>query len=219
MNYKLEIEKNEVYRYLGYGTDYPDEKIMKIIDECCQKIVSVAVPRWAYRTFDIKIAEGSVILDKDILLHSYDLAKNLKTCSKAAIFCATLSQEIDKLINMAQTNNMAEAVILDACASAAIESLCDYVENLIKDENVGATFPSRFSPGYGDFSLSVQGELLNLLNASRRIGVCVTNENILTPRKSVTAVFGISNSDVQQQSCEACSMKNSCVYRPKGGKR
>jgi cobalamin-dependent methionine synthase I len=40
----------------------------------------------------------------------------------------------------------------------------------------------------------VQGELLGMLNAERKIGLYATPENTLIPRKSVTAIIGVKQS-------------------------
>ena len=47
----------------------------------------------------------------------------------------------------------------------------------------------RYSPGYGDWDLTVQAELLRLVGAEA-ISVTCTETSILQPRKSVTAVIG-----------------------------
>jgi cobalamin-dependent methionine synthase I len=53
------------------------------------------------------------------------------------------------------------------------------------------TLTPRFSPGYGDFPLSYQRVLIDLLDAPRVLGVSVTPSDLLVPVKSVTAVVGI----------------------------
>ena len=51
----------------------------------------------------------------------------------------------------------------------------------------------RFSPGYGDFPMESSKDLVGLLDAGRRIGLTVSQSGILIPRKSVTAVLGVSD--------------------------
>jgi cobalamin-dependent methionine synthase I len=47
----------------------------------------------------------------------------------------------------------------------------------------------RFSPGYGDWTLDNQPQVLQLAEAER-IGITLTESNIMIPRKSVSAVIG-----------------------------
>jgi len=50
--------------------------------------------------------------------------------------------------------------------------------------------PTRFSPGYGDMPLSFQRVLFTQLDAGR-LGVALTDGNMLSPEKSVLAVCGV----------------------------
>ena len=92
---------------------------------------------------------------------------------------------------------MSRALALDCCASAAVEELCDQIELELQGKFPGCFFPYRFSPGYGDLPLEVQGELLHLLDAPRRVGLCANESSLLTPRKSVTAILGISEKELE----------------------
>ena len=75
-----------------------------------------------------------------------------------------------------------------------IEAYCDACQKELSTEAAkeGLYLRSRFSPGYGDFSLDYQKELLILLDAPKRIGLTVTDSMMLTPTKSVTAVMGLT---------------------------
>ena len=98
---------------------------------------------------------------------------------------------MDALLRRTQLADLSRCLVLESCATAAIEEVCDRAEGLIAAEFPGKSLTSRFSPGYGDLPVTVQGEFLALLDAPRRIGLCATGSSILTPRKSVTAVLGL----------------------------
>ena len=49
------------------------------------------------------------------------LARALRGCGTAALICATLGQAADRLLARAQVQDMAWALMLDACASALVE--------------------------------------------------------------------------------------------------
>jgi hypothetical protein len=112
---------------------------------------------------------------------------------KSVLICAaTLGEEFDRLLRQIQLTDMAGAVILDSLAGEYLESFCDKKESAIFPALKGmpATV-RRFSPGYGDFPLSVNRDVVTVLNASIKIGLCVTEEYILTPQKSITGVVGV----------------------------
>ncbi|MBR3258643.1 MAG: vitamin B12 dependent methionine synthase, partial [Eggerthellaceae bacterium] len=46
-------------------------------------------------------------------------------------------------------------------------------------------------PGYGDLPLEVQPDLLGLLDASRRLGITLSDSLLMSPTKSVTAIVGL----------------------------
>ena len=70
---------------------------------------------------------------------------------------------------------MTLALLMEGCASAAVESLCDRAQQALVEES-GLYGTDRFSPGYGDFPLAFQPVLLSLLDAPRRMGLHVTAE-------------------------------------------
>ena len=63
------------------------------------------------------------------------------------------------------------------------------------------------------------GPLLDLLDAPRRAGLCATANHLLTPRKSVTAILGVSSGEIEKKnrSCLGCPAQGSCQYRKAGG--
>ncbi len=72
----------------------------------------------------------------------------------------------------------------------------------------------RFSPGYGDFSIEHQGEILRMLDSAKKIGLSMTGGNMLAPTKSVTAVIGLGReaATCPPGGCEGCG-KADCIYR------
>lgn len=55
----------------------------------------------------------------------------------------------------------------------------------------------RFSPGYGDFALSHQEKFLNAINATKLIGITLSEGGIMIPEKSVSAIMGLSKIDTK----------------------
>jgi 5-methyltetrahydrofolate--homocysteine methyltransferase len=133
---------------------------------------------------------------------------------------ATLGTKIEREIRMAQVSDMTKTIILDCCASTAIEQVCDKVQEDIEAEvkASGGFITSRYSPGYGDMPIEQQKDFVALLDTHRKIGLTATKNNILTPRKSVTAVIGISKTMIKntKRDCETCNFKDKCMYRKEG---
>ncbi len=210
---------DEVLRYMGCPPEGADGALRAQAEACSLEVLSVIRPRWSWRAVGIAFEAEGVRLEHGLLLPGADLKAHLSGCERAAVFCATLGAETDGLIRRAERLDMARALMLDCCASAAAEAVCDQAEAEIQAHFPACSFPFRYSPGYGDLPLEVQGELLALLDAPRRVGLCATESHLLTPRKSVTAILGIAGGKLEQKkrSCLGCPARESCPYRKAGG--
>ena len=213
------LDSREILRYMGCPPDKAGEELRNLVADCSRQVLDTVRPRWAWRLLEVKPEEDGVRLEGGLLLPGEDLKRHLSGCGRAAVFCATLGAETDALIRKTEQLDMGRALALDCCASAAVEELCDQIELELQGKFHGCFFLYRFSPGYGDLPLTVQGELLNLLDAPRRVGLCATGSSLLTPRKSVTAILGISEQELEQthRSCLGCPARESCQYRKAGG--
>mgnify|MGYP000808145703 CR=1 FL=1 len=82
----------------------------------------------------------------------------------------------------------------------------------------GTYLTGRFSPGYGDWDIAVQPLVAAALDTARRAGLCVTDTNLMTPRKSVTAILGVSDHPVKGHlaGCGHCVLRTRCEYRKRG---
>lgn len=213
------LNTDEVLRYMGCPPDKADAGLRGQVEACARELLGVIRPRWSWRTAELSFEESGVRLESGLLLPGEDLKAHLTGCGRAAIFCATLGAEVDALIRRAERQDMAQALILDCCASTAVEAVCDRIEEELQEQFPGCHFPFRYSPGYGDLPLDVQDPLLELLDAPRRAGLCATGSHLLTPRKSVTAVLGVAEGEIEtkKRSCLGCPAQGSCQYRKAGG--
>lgn len=213
------IDRSEALRYMGYGSNKPDEKISALIDECEKNLLAVIKPNFVFKFFDIEIVEDGIsVLGTILKLKGKDICAHLKGCTKCVLLAATLSAGADMLIRRCEAEDMTKAVITDFLASAAVEQVCDHVDEIVKGEFSSLNQTWRFSPGYGDLPIDIQREFLQVLDAPKRIGLNATANNILTPRKSVTAVIGLSENAISKgrRGCAACNMRNVCQYRKRG---
>ena len=208
------VSVSETARYMAVKGE-PDEIVRSLIEKADSAVRKSIAPKYVYRVSGVEVlSEGIRLSDCGIFLPGDDIKKHLEGCGKAVVFAATLSAEADKLIRRAEVTDMAEALAMDCVCSSLIEQFCDKAEEEIFREVNAAYRTWRFSPGYGDLPISVQEELVRVLNAQRRIGLTVTPENIMIPSKSVTAVIGISEEPVRERSgkCEFCNMRGKCAF-------
>lgn len=218
---KLYINKAEVLRYLGGRGQKLEDNMKLLIDECIEEIKEYINFKYTYKIFNVKLEnEGIKLHTSNLIFKGSDIKQHLKDSSKCAVLALTLGGLVDTKIRYYEKINLTKSLILDACATTAVEWVCDEVENIIKrdaeKEGYGITY--RYSPGYGDFPIDIQPEILNHLEAQKKIGLTATETNILIPRKSVTAIIGFQDKNIirQHPGCTQCSKYTQCGYR-RGG--
>ena len=195
-NHDLKIKVRDVMRYLRVRES--DATMRRLLEECSECVYETAVPKAVYARVDIKI-ENDVVDMGFMKVESSNLAMHLAECDEAYIIAATLGVGIDRLYEKYNRILQTKAAVCDATASALIESFCDYVNNFIIN---GREAVMRFSPGYGDFSLSHQIDILNFLEANKKVGISLTDSLMMVPTKSVTAILGIKREGINNEYTE-----------------
>lgn len=214
------ITEKEVYRYLGYGKIYPSREVTALIGECIDEFNKFAAYRACYTEVEIDVNEELELVDFGFIkVNSHSLTLNLNGCRSAYIFAATTGAMAERHIIKQNRLSALRGVVTDAVGSASIEDFCNILNKKLADTAASdGKFPRpRFSCGYGDFSLKYQPQILAFLDSSRKIGLSITDNLMMTPVKSVTAVIGISNTPTDCRSgCSECK-KTDCRYRAQSG--
>ena len=194
------INIDEALRYMGFNENINIDNIVPLLRKCEEDLINSANIRYCYKIFDIERKENNIsLVNTNLQLTGKAILSHLDNCSKAVLMACTLSDMVDKLINRYNITDMTSALIADAMASAMIEQVCNKVEEIIKKELNIKNMTWRFSPGYGDLPIDIQQRFIQVINAEKQIGLTVTDSNILIPRKSVTAIIGISDNAIPQK--------------------
>lgn len=210
---------NECARYLGYKGNSVDGRVEGIMLECEKNIINNAVPRYVYKKFPIvNYDEGIRVVGTNLTLTGNSIKLHLKNCNEVILLCCTLSAEMDKQIRIAQLNDMAYALVLDAMCAVAIEQVCDKIEALLHLKLPEKFLTYRFGIGYGDLPITLEQEFLLTLNAQKQIGLTSNESYIMSPRKSVACIIGISDEQIieRKRSCSVCNLNKTCEYRRRG---
>ena len=215
----ISIDREEVLRYLEYKGQDIDNNLIEIIEECINITKDRINPRYTFRVYSIKQKyKGIIELEgTNLILESNDLYEILKDCNECILMAATLGINIEKDIKKYSCTELTKGIIIDSCATTAIEEVCDRVQNEIENNILknGQYLTFRYSPGYGDLSIEKNTEILTILNGQKEIGLTITNSGIMIPRKSVIAIIGITDKKVEQDktSCSTCKNKSKCKFK------
>ena len=212
-----DLNHNQILQFLGYRGQEMTPELEEQINRCAREVTASCAPKLTYAILD----SGDEVV-KRLTGVSVDLGTLLMGCERVVFMAATVGAGVERLLMRTEIKNMANAVIMDACAGAAIENICDNFENDLRTSlaTEGKYLTDRFSPGYGDLPLDTQRMIcLELLKADKRIGLTLTETNIMVPRKSVSAIMGISLRPVKRRAkdCSRCGIFRSCEIRNSGG--
>ena len=211
----LPLREREILRYAGCRTE--EAGVMSLIQECLQEAKNNLVGQICYAELPLSVC-GTVCDFESFSLQSEQLAKNLSGCTSVLLMAATAGVGIDRLIAKYGRIAPSKALMFQAIGAELVEAVGDTFGREFEAERVCRLRP-RFSPGYGDLPLSLQNELLTLLDAPRRVGLTASDTHILIHRKSVTALLGVADHPVERtkRSCLSCPGQAGCPYRKAGG--
>lgn len=165
---KPQINYSEIFRYARCEET---KQLRALADECLVEAENVLT----YNVCYCKMTKQEALT---ISGNSTDFAKGIVK-GEIVLFCATVGLQFDMLIKRYSATNSVKALMMQAIGAERVESLCDeFCKSIGK--------PKRFSPGYGDMSLSVQKNIFKVIDC-QKIGVYLNDSLLMTPSKSVTA--------------------------------
>lgn len=115
----------EVLRYLGCGPGGDTGGAAVKPSAAAARNFAAARPKAVWRFFDLK---GTTLEGTNLALTGQDIQRHLTDCHQCVLMAATLGADVEQLLMHVQVSDMARALILDSCASAAVENLCDNLE-------------------------------------------------------------------------------------------
>jgi 5-methyltetrahydrofolate--homocysteine methyltransferase len=208
---------DEIYRYMGHS-GAADALVEALVSSSLEKLAAVYAPLHVTTLLPCAVSGNSIQIDT-LEIESKELAEHLCGCTQTYIFAATLGAAVDRLIIQRLKIDSAEALCIQACAAAEIENYCKRIERELSEEagRSALCLRPRFSPGYGDFSIAYQTNILRILQAQKKIGLTETKTHMLTPLKSVTAIIGASRTmatNAKPEKCDDCG-KMDCPFKGK----
>jgi hypothetical protein len=165
-----------------------DSKNEKAILESIEFVEKILKPQHTTAFATKKVTDNKIYLD-DFIINSKDILKLLENCNLVYGLVATIGKEFDNKINsLLEDKQVYLSYIYDSIGSVAIETYINKICNDIKAKYNKTTM--RFSPGYGDWTIDNQKNFLEWLGA-QKIGITLSSTYQMSPRKSVSAIFGV----------------------------
>ncbi|MEJ2615062.1 MAG: hypothetical protein P8Z35_08890 [Ignavibacteriaceae bacterium] len=227
-NPEINVREEEYKRLLGYPHHFELKERSRELAEWARAWFNENGNPWIYalQTGDIDFSNEKLRIN-DIELSSIKLRNQLveAQASRVILVAVSAGKECEEKANRLWLEGKPdEYFFLEIYGSAVVEHLITYAGAKLcawADENNLAVLP-HYSPGYPGWTVTDQIELLKLIQLKRKNDlpgkIQVLDTGMLKPKKSLLALFGITNQTdkVKKLSglipCSACSMKN-CQYR------
>ena len=210
---KPQWDPREILRYLG--ADHATPLIQELMERAQRETEEVSRPKSVFLPLPIQVEEDRVFLGEKAFA-SRSLASHLRGCREGYLFAFTLGREIDMRLKRYAVTDLPYVPVLQACAASYTELCADLAQEELRESarRRGLYLRPRYSPGYGDFPLSCQRFLFEVLQVSKKIGITLTESCLMLPMKSITGVVGLSPdpSLCHVGRCMACASEN-CPFR------
>lgn len=215
---EYKVKKSEVLRYLGHRGQEIGPELDEQIDRISQMCLADAEPRYYFEVFPVE--PGPEI--NGVRLLGEDIKKHLAGASYCAVMAATLGFGVERAMLRLGRGSTVSEVIYNAACTALVEAVADECEAKIRAyaADRGLVTSYRYSPGYGDFPLDQQTQVLGLISAGTRLGITLTDSMLMLPRKSVSALIGLYPEELGVRrggtSCDRCENREFCEFRKEG---
>ena len=214
----LAIDPAEVLRFQGYkkGRDVPTPEVRALFDEALAEgrrlMTPGAVARWApvtRRDDNTLVVEGETLAIPGI-------GERWGPVEHVALAVCTIGEALEQQVSaLWAARELALASMLDSVGSGAVESLAEYVNDLLCQQGLPALrVTNRISPGYGDWDVVDQRRIFRLC-AGGAVGVHLNEACVMTPGKSISLMVGAGTAarvDHYFSQCARCWMR-ACAYR------
>jgi hypothetical protein len=191
----IEVPSKKVLARLGYahGITSVDDGIREMILDEMELAKKLIVPKQVAASSVLKLMPPAAVSLNELSINSRDLFKLFSNCVTVFGFAVTIGTHLEeKRDAYLKDKETTRALILDAVGSESVDYLAELTNQQITGDSArdGLKTTRRFSPGYGDWPVSGQQELLKWLGADS-IGISLTPAFQMIPEKSVSAILGV----------------------------
>lgn len=158
------------------------------VEEAEAELLAVIRPAMCAVRVQILREENGDLCLGTIRMQSEALKKNLTGCTEAFLFAVTLGMECERWLHRLALLSPAKHFLADALSSAYAEAAAELANEILAK---GLSLTRRFSPGYGDLSLSLQKDLISTTEANKYLHIELQDSLLMVPQKSITAIVGI----------------------------
>ena len=215
----LAIDPDEVLRFQGYkrGVDVPTPDVRALFDEALNVGTRLMTPRAVVRWLPVDRRSADVLEVDGVTLSIPAIGARWGAVEHVAVAVCTIGEALERRVaELWESRELPLASMLDSVGSGAVESLAEYVSDLLCQQGLaaGLKVTNRISPGYGDWDVVEQAQIFCFCPGTP-IGVTLNAACVMTPGKSISLLAGAGTGariDHYFSQCARCWMRD-CAYR------
>ena len=215
----LAIDPDEVLRFQGYkrGVDVPSADVRALFDDALATGTRLMTPRAVVRWLPVARHGPDTLEAADVELTIPAIGARWGVVEHVAVAVCTIGDALERRVaELWEVRELPLASMLDSVGSGAVESLAEYVNDVLCQQGLaaGLKVTNRISPGYGDWDVAEQERLFRLC-AGTAAGVTLNAACVMTPGKSISLLAGAgaaARTDHYFSQCARCWMRD-CSYR------
>jgi hypothetical protein len=215
----LAIDPDEVLRFQGYqrGVDTPDPSVRALFEEALNLGRALMEPRAVTRWLAVTAADADSLEAAGERITVPGLGSQWGEVEHLGLAVCTIGHALERRVaELWDARELPLAMMLDSVGSGAVESLAEYVNDVLCQQGLafGLKVTNRVSPGYGTWEIAEQQVLFRLCPAGE-IGVTLNEACFMTPTKSISLLAGAgvaARVDHYFSQCARCWMA-ACAYR------
>jgi hypothetical protein len=215
----LAIDPDEVLRFQGYkkGVDVPTPDVRSLFDEALATGSALMTPRAVVRWLAVDRRGPDTLEVGGVTLRIPTIGARWGPVEYVAVAICTIGEALERRVaELWEARELPLASMLDSVGSGAVESLAEYVNDVLCQQGLaaGLKVTNRISPGYGDWDVAEQAHVFRLC-AGTPAGVSLNAACVMTPGKSISLLAGAgvaARVDHYFSQCARCWMPD-CAYR------
>jgi hypothetical protein len=174
-------------------------------------------PRAAVRWLPVEADGGDRLILGGEMLTIPRIGSRWGPIEHVAVAVCTIGEALEtRVADLWAARELPLASMLDSVGSGAVESLAEYVNDVLCQQGLaaGLKVTNRISPGYGDWDVAEQRRVFRLC-PGQPVGVTLNEACFMTPGKSISLLAGAGRAarvDDYFSQCARCWMRE-CAYR------
>lgn len=205
---KLQVDKDKVLKFLGYGKRKVPKVIEKKIDQELNVYDSYICPDYYMKRVVVDTTKkGTVSFNNEISLESSYLYRKLNDTKEAYVMVYTVGEKIESIIDKySEDAEMMRAMVIDKIGVVALDNLRDQLVEQIEIKEYPKVISSTSYPSQGDFKVEYQSVLFDLFK-DEKMNISISKSSQFTPLKTVLLVYGLGKEKDTTSMCDACENK------------